>query len=606
MKELTTLLLILGALVLSGPVLKAQPDAPVDENARSLVSLAKKYYRTQQYLDAAITFQLATQRPYNKLTTFSWYMAGLSFFQMDDLERAKESFNKLLKEYPETNYAGEARYHKSLILMRSPRVSEQERGLEQLFTMMKQAQDGQFKSDIENAIRQALFEQFEIDFLERNLIFADEPYKPWFMEAIAGRMDRQGQGYDLLERLKKWEEEENGTMTDYLADLKLKYTSGKRMHPKRLNVALFLSFNLQLLDTAKAVPGKSKRALQLFEGMQLALDSMGGKVGKEINLAVFDTQADTLGLGGELDSLERFRPDIIVGDIRTSIAGAISDWAEKHKVIHIIPRNPLDVLIDNKRYTFLAHPSLSTHGEQMAHYLVKRRGKRKILVFNDGSYFCSRFARSFVKTIEEDYPEASVNQKIVPNEYKALRDQMKTYMKSLKYAGYDVIYVPLSSEEAAGLIISQLKYYKIEVDIAGGPDWEMFSVIDPELKSNYNLEYSTFYFEKNDSMALSELNELCLRDYGYRPTKYTVQGFDIMAWILNMAKEMNAFTDPVEILRNSPAYHGIHQDFYIGQGQDNQKINVVRFQNGRIDKVNRDEPEQDPVPGSLQGDPGGR
>lgn len=606
MKQLITFLLIISGTLLGSSEVSAQPDGLVDEQARKLVSLGKKYYRTQQFSDAGMTFQLATQRPFNELTTFSWYMTGLSFFQLEELVKAEEAFAKLLQDYPQTAYATEAAYHQALIQLRSERVSVQDDGLERLFKLMQKTQDRQFQRDIEASIRHALFNQFDQEFLERNFIFADDTYKPWFMEAITGQMDRRGQGYDLLERLKRYEEEENGLMTDYLSDLKLKYTSGKRINPNRLNVAVFLSFNLQLLDTATNVPAKCSRALELFEGMQLALDSLAEETGKEINLAVFDTQSDTIGLTAELDSLERFRPDIVVGDIRTSLARRISAWAEAHQVIHVIPRNPLNELIRAKRYTFLAHPSLNTHGAQMARHLVEDRGKRNILVFNDGSYFSSRFARSFIETLKAEHPEVNVNQKMVPNEYEALRDQLKSYMKSLKYAGYDAIYVPLSSEEAAGLIISQLKYYKIEIDIAGGPDWEMFSVIDPELKSNYNLEYSTFYHEKNDSIAYMALNEICLRDLGYRPTKYTVQGFDIMSWLLEVAREMNGFTDPVETLRKAPVYHGIHQDFQVGEAQDNQKINVVRFHNGRIDKVNRDQPERDAVPGGLQGDPGGR
>lgn len=605
MRQLTTFLLIFSALLLNAGLVQAQPNGEVDERARELVSLAKKYYRTNQFLDAALTFELATQRPLNDLTTFSWYMAGMSYFGLEEYEKANETFNKLLKNYPRTDYADDARYHKSLILMNSDRVSEKERGLEQLFTLMRQSMDNNFKEDVEKAIRHKLLNDFDQDFLERNMIFAEQQHKSWFMEAICGQMDARGDGYAMLERLGKFETE-GGMLTDYLADLKQKYESGKRMNPKRLNVALFLSFNLQLMDTARNVPSKSLRALELFEGMRMSLDSLGGTVNKEINLAVFDTQSDTLGLGASLDSLARFNPDIIVGDIRTSLAQAISEWAEAHRVIHIIPRNPLNELIKDKHYTFLIHPSLNRHGQEMARYLAERRGKRSILVFNDKSYFSSRFASSFIETMKEEFPTVSVTEKIVPNQYKALRDNLKYYMKGVSSAGYDAIYVPLSSEEAAGLIISQLKYYRTEVDLVGGPDWEMFTVIDPELKSNYNLEYSTFYYEKNDSSALDALNLQCLREYGYRPSKYTVQGYDIMSYILEAAKNMNAFTDPVEVLRQMPVYHGIHEDIYLGDGQDNQKINVVRFQNGRIDKVNRDLPKRDTVPGGLQGDPGGR
>ena len=50
-----------------------------------------------------------------------------------------------------------------------------------------------------------------------------------------------------------------------------------------LNIAIFLSLNLQTLDTAQAVPRKSLWATEMLEGMMIALDSIGGKMNKQIN-----------------------------------------------------------------------------------------------------------------------------------------------------------------------------------------------------------------------------------------------------------------------------------------------------------------------------------
>ncbi|HHG84455.1 MAG TPA: hypothetical protein ENJ82_06885, partial [Bacteroidetes bacterium] len=562
------LLLSIAVLTLLPSQLDAQADAKVDERARELVSLGKKYFRTHNYLDAGLSFELATQRPKNRLSTYSWYMKGLSYFKLVEYKKANDAFNKLLHDYPKTEYAKDARYHKSIMLMRSEKINDRERGLDQLFVMLNQANKRGFQVDIEETIRHFLHHEFDQEFLDLYIIFAKPAYKVWFLEATCARLDEKGNGYSILEKLKSYEEE-GGTLTAYLADLKAKYESGKRMRPNQLNIAIFLSFNLHLLDTANAVPEKSRRALELYEGMRLALDSISQTINKRINVAVFDTQSDTIGLATDLDSLERFQPDLIIGDIRTSLASRISAWAEAHHTIHIIPRNPLNELIKDKKYTFLAHPSLHSHGAEMARYLLEMRGKRNILVFNDQSYFSSRFAKAFIAEVDS-FPGATVVEKIVPRKYKPLRDQLVRYLKTLKYQNYDAIYIPLSSEEAAGLIISQLNYYKIKTQVIGGPDWEMFSVIDPEIKSAYNLEYSTFYCEKNDSVGFDELYQHCLREYGYRPSQYTVQGYDIMAWVLNTSKEMNAFTDPVDVIRNAPNYHGIHQDFYFGDAQDNQ------------------------------------
>ena len=82
--------------------LQAQPGAPIDERARELVSLGKKHFKSSKYLDASLTFELATQRPYNRLTTLAWYMTGLSYYKLGEQDKATEAFNRLLKDYPQT------------------------------------------------------------------------------------------------------------------------------------------------------------------------------------------------------------------------------------------------------------------------------------------------------------------------------------------------------------------------------------------------------------------------------------------------------------------------------------------------------------------------
>jgi hypothetical protein len=141
--------------------------------------------------------------------------------------------------------------------------------------------------------------------------------------------------------------------------------------------------------------------------------------------------------------------------------------------------------------------------------------------------------------------------------------------------------------------------------VAGGPDWEVFTVIDQELKSAYKLKYSSFYFEGNDSTGFDALYAKCLREYAYRPSNYTVQGFDLMAWLLTVSKDINGSNSLPDLIHNAAPYHGIHQDFYFGMEQDNQKINILQYGNGRLDKVNRNQKESGTLPRGSEGDPRG-
>jgi ABC-type branched-subunit amino acid transport system substrate-binding protein len=474
-------------------------------------------------------------------------------------------------------------------MLESPHTNDRERGLDEMFKLLDNSFNSKLRADVEQTTRHFLSEVFEPSFLDLYLVFAEASYEPWVMEGLCLQYERKGEGYKILDRLKAYEAK-GSQMTPLLSSLKAKYASGKVTYSDRLNVAVFLSFNLQCADTARTLPAKSEKSVEMLEGMMLALDSMGSRMNKRINVSAFDTRGDTTLITGLLDSLVRFQPDVIIGDIKSGLATAISDWAEKNKVVHLIPRNPLNTLISNKKYTFLIHPSLQAHGSQMARYLVDVESKHRFVVFNDHTFFAEKFATAFKNELADE-PGITVTEKIIPPRYSDLQSKLGAELRGMKGQEPDAIYVPLSNEESAGLIISKLNYDGIKTEVVGGPDWEVFTVIDQELKSSYKLKYSSFYYESNDSTGFDALNYLCLQEYAYRPSNYTVQGFDIMSWLLTVTKTVGPTQSLVEAIHKAPPFHGISQDFYFGDRQDNQKINILLYNNGRLDKVNRNQKE---------------
>lgn len=594
------LLLILLPMLWCG---QAFGQSGTDERTQELVSLAKKYYSTKSYLDAAMTFDLATQRPSNDMSSFCWYMAGISYYKAGEKLKADNALTRFLSKFPNSAYADNARYHRGIVLLESEHVNDRERGVDEMIKLIENADDKRLRSDAEQSLNHFLTEVYPVSFLELYIKFADKKYQSTLMEAMCIQMDRKGDGFKILEKLKEYEAK-GGDMTKNLRGLKSKYASGKVVFADRLNIAVFLSFNLQLADTARSVPSKSEKALEMLEGMMLALDSLGDPQKKQINVSIYDTRGDTLLIGSLLDSLQRFQPDVIIGDIRTGLATAISDWAEKNKVVHLIPRNPLNELIANKKYTFLVHPSLKSHGGQIARYMVDVEGKKKFLVFNDRSYYAERFASGFKQALAND-PGVTVVEKIVPSKYSELQPKLSSEVRAMKGMGYDAVYAPFSNEESAGLLIAKLNYESIKTEVAGGPDWEVFTVIDQELKSAYKLKYSSFYFEGNDSTGFDNLYARCLKENAYRPSSSTIQGFDLMAWLLTVSKGIDGNNSLTDLIHKAAPYHGIHQDFYFGNEQDNQKINILQYNNGRLDKVNRNQKEPSAFQGGSEGNPRG-
>lgn len=586
MKQLRHAGILLALLLASLSNAWAQSLKP-DEKARELIRVARQQYSAKAYGDAGQSFEVAAQRPEHDLSSYAYYMAGLCYFQNGDLGKADAAFANLIKTYPKSKYVEEAKFHQSFRFLDSPNRLDQEKGLDILFKLLNESASRSLKTEAENAVRFYAFNKLDPALVRDYRSFVTKEQQVLLTEAYCYRLDQKSDAPRLMAELKDFEAK-GGKLSRYLEDLRAKYQSTRVSAADRLNIAIFLSFQTEGADSMSIVPAKGLAALEMYEGMILALDSIGPRLGKEINISTFDTRGDTIRVRRQLDSLAKFGPDIIIGDIRTSVAGQISAWAETNKVVHIIPRNPLNDLISGKKYTFLAHPSLSTHGRVMAEYLIKHDNIKSWVVFNDKTFYAEKMSEAFVAGAKA--AGASVSEKVISKEPGKVKGEASIEAKNIKTMGVQGVYVPISNEESAGMIISYLNYHSAKPVLAGGPDWEAFSVIDAELKSSFALKYSTLYFDKNDSIAFERFSESYYERFSTEPSSNAVMGYDVMAWVLEVGKTIGPQNDPASAIHKAEAFHGIHQDIYFGGAQDNQRLNIVQFNRGRIDKVNGNQP----------------
>lgn len=581
-------------------------EVPYDEKAENLVALGKKYLNAGSYLDASLTFPMAVQRPFNQKTTVAIYLAGLSFYHLDEAERSLEYFNRLLKDYPASRYREDALYHKGLLGMQNERPSKRDDALYNLLSLHKDTQDGELKSEIESSVKHFLANVWELEALQRNFRLADEIHRPFFVEAECIRYEKNEDGYAALTRINEFEEA-GGKLTRYLSELKAKYEGGEIRNLNRINIAVFMSFNLQLLDTARNVPSRSRRALHFLEGMQIAFDSLGKDLGKQVNVRVFDTRGNKERVAAQVDSLDQFRPDIIIGGVRTDVNFLIGQYAERSQAVQIIPRNILDTLIYNRRNVFLAHPSVVTQGKEMARFLVEGEFKKKFLVINDQTYYSDRLSRGFVNQIKEMKDlGVTVVEKRIPWQYELNKESLPSFIRGLKNAGYDALYVPVASEETAGLIISELSYHNVKTEIAGSPDWSRFNIIDPDIKTRFNLKYTTNFYQRNDSTGYADFARTCQYRFGFQPEDYACFGYDIGGFIIQTLKNANALQSLADNFRESSPYLGLHEDISFVGTQGNQRVNIVKFENGKITKVNFYNEKQEFIQVGPEDNPGGR
>lgn len=539
-------------------------------------------------LDAAQTFEIAAERPMSQTKTTAIYLAGQAWFNLEEYERAKRWFNLLIENYPKSTYVEDASYHKAWILMSTDDNTFRELGLDLMFEIASRTTDNRMKKDAEAAIKYHLFNVYDGRFAEIYYQYVREEHKLIVLEAICHHLAAADDSEMINVRIDDYIAD-GGKPSRYLIALKRRNSQGGGNNislTEELRIAVILPMHLEYMDTATVVPSKCRRAMEMYEGMKMAIDSGMQDYSRTVIVKAFDSKRDTGVVSGILEKLDAYMPDVIIGDISTRTAKKISHWAEENHVLHFVPLNPDPSITKEKENIFLTHPSIETHGRAMADYIVTGLRKKKIVAFVDGSKIARQQFDAF--KAQMDSLGGKVIRKMVPNYVdKDNAPAIISIVRSLYGNSFDGVYIPISSEEVAGLIISRLndKYKPIETQVFGSPDWEYFDAIDGELKSEYGLVFSTPYYDQSDSLAMDEFRDTYIYEYGTFPTQFVVQGYDIMNYILATFENSNDVLAPNEMIRSAPNYYGIHQTINYKGKQDNQVVTLVRYVDGKLKKV---------------------
>ena len=568
-------------------VVYAQGSIPRDFETEKLLEQGKKLLQTNNYEEAGHTLELAAENPLNQATTSSIYLAGISWFKAGKPQRSKVLFNRLIKDYPDSKYLFKAKYHKALIQIESNGTSLKELGLDMLFILADNSDDPEVKKDALNSARHYMFYEFDAEFLEGYHRFVVPEHEDIVLEALCYQLFEGGAEMQALQKIDAYEES-HGRPTRYMSILKQKISHPNKFIHDELRIAIMMPFFLQLEDSTGGIPAPTKRALELFEGMKMALDSSQKDLANKVKIKVLDTQKDTFRIQEQLDDLESFGPDLIIGEITTSSSSYISRWAEDNMTPQLVVLNPSDRLAKGKDYTFLTHPSRSTHGKMMADHLFTEKEYKKVVVVYDDSPITLTMAQAFM-TQFDTLGGTSLPKKIPARFTEESQFDIEKIIRGIERLDFDAIYLPLTSEVSAGYVIGQLnKIEEFQTHIIGSPDWDNFNAIDDELKEKFHLTYSSVFFEKNDTLSYPLFKRGFIMEYGKYPSDMVVKGYDIMKMVLAFNKTREPYQSFADVIREAPMYRGLHHDFQYNGQQDNQKVTIVNYQDGRIIKIVND------------------
>ena len=567
-----------------------------DPLTTEMVEQGKGLLKAKDYGKAATVFEDASNRPGNQQTTTALYLSGLSYFHKGESFPAEQAFKKLIRDYPKSRYLNEAQYHHSLLLLKKYDDNLKQQGLDMLFKLADGANDKGLKENALRAAQEFLFyTNKKISFLQNYLSVAPESHKINVLEAWVHYLVSTGKKGEVA-ALYKQHLAVGGKSSAYVESItkEQEVQAASIIDPDIIKIALILPTYLDDISSfynLDAIPPRSRDGLEFYEGFQQAVDDYSATSSKKIFVECYDSRRDTARLLAQLDGRKAARPDVIVGDVFTDASLAVSDWARRHQVPQIVPfsANPILMEKDTTGLVFLARPSARTHGRRMGEYASTTLGLTNVVIWND--------QRRITQTLVDNFSEAfeallgTVKVVSIDSVYEdRAQDDIIDYFKDniTDWDSVDGVYIPLSDEESAGLILSNLAIEtKGEgIKALGTPAWEFFKLISQREKEKFGLTFTSSYSEENDPKAFSQYYNQFLREFKLPPSRANVQGYGLGTYLLQLLD----IHDPATIsfpdfIRNSETYKAIQSDFHFQQLQDNQAVNIFEFYDGEVVKV---------------------
>lgn len=571
----------------------AQPAQvlPGDPRAEALMARGKQYFMHEAYDLAARSFEAAALRPFHPASTAAIYLSGLAHYRAGRERQAKDWFERLATEYPASRYVREARYHLGVMGLKSGKREEEEQGAARLIALLPSDTLDALAEDALAHLRRYWFFACHLREVKAAYEEAIPAVRPILLEALCYQHIDRGEVEAARQAYSSYRQEHPDFESLYIERLLNRLPPREEERLSAIAVVMPLWLTHVAADSAKALPARQRGMLEFYEGLQLALDAYAPLARKRFFLKVIDSGQNNDSLAQRIAALTDLRPDLVIGDIYNAQSDLLSQWSERSGTPQVIPLSPTEDLVQDKAYTFLAHPSGQRHGHAMAEYAYLVEGMDRVVVWSDGKrgtdWLGDAFSLTF-DTLGGAVMRLQVDSVITSD----TREELSLLIRSLKTQEIDGVYLPLlANEEIAGLILSEMQIQHLDVRVMGAPAWyKRYQQIDRELKEQYGVIFSTSYMTEVADPAYHQFTQEYLKRYHLPPSALAVQGYDLGMYVLTVLDGYQPKRDGelADYLREYPAFHGLHQEFQFMGNQMNQQVNIGAFQvKGPLIKLNR-------------------
>jgi ABC-type branched-subunit amino acid transport system substrate-binding protein len=582
----------------------AQPRASAD----SLFNAAVRSYKKGQYQASLSGLEaLDRSRPNHPLTTASLFMQAKSLYKLGETQRAREAFQELIRDYPQSRYADDARYGLAQVMYRQNAVRESVLQLMELLARGGNKILLEKSEKLASDMMDAFMEVPDLKNLMRDI--PDEKGKAFTALKIARReiQDRRFQSaYEVLDDFLG--AHPDNAYSPQMTKLRSRAESlGKGV--ARLGVILPLTGPL------------GEQGGQILAGVQYAVRLNNERRQLKFDLITRDSE------GAMIKAVKAAQeichdPDVaaVIGDLESLVTIGVAAVAQENETPCIAPVAMEDGLADIGPCVFQLNGFLGERARALADYAITSLGlKRFALLYPSDAYgrvmrkaFSEAVAQKGGEIIAERwYAEGTADfspqmnaireaglRRMIIDSLAAVRgggsnsELQKPFVDRIIEDRLDKREFPvtsidgflvLTSRPSAESVLSQVTYNNIQSQLLGGSAWDDLAVLTGHRDALEGIVYVSDYFADPYSPPVSAFRAGFRKAMGRNPDKMEAIGFDAASVLFEaMGDKAMVRASVRDALAAVRGFEGVRGTVSFDKNRVNSAFRLLQFRDGKV------------------------
>lgn len=545
---------------------------------------AISYFNENKLNDALKVFENITfSNKYNGFTNPSTIFISKILIKQTKYNEAEEILLEFINNNKTSNYIDDAKIELANIYFIQKNY---QLALENLISVLENSSNEKNKNYVEKFCENILINHFTSEKINELILkYNSREIKSFLLLALSKSQFNKSHYTESKNSLEKIINDYNNTKYYKEALQFQKLIDEKEFINKINNIILVL---LPLTDNKG---NSSQTAIDVLNGIKYSINDyneslMNSK--NEVNkiaLLIKDTKKNKEQIQKIYDEIKDIKNiKLIIGPLFSDETEFVCEIFDDLDIPIISPTATADDLTLKYKNFYQANPSYIIRGKLMAQYVYFVENKRQMAVLYSNEGYSSILANSFINEFQK------LGGKILNSQsYSIKKNDIQIGIKSIKnnIDKIEGIYLPISDNQYSNMILSTLILNNININLYGNQDWlssnslEIYSDLSKKLvfTSDYYLDYTNDNLLSFSSEVKNKTNSEINRNFMY--------GYDLTQFITHSLTDNKTNNSFIKSIQNNEFKKGFHNYIYFGEARINQYLNILRFNNGKFELIDR-------------------